>query len=192
MEGGSTNVYPYRGYCCRVYTEPEGNLCRVPDLLQNLQKCRVLWCNCHRTHRSVGYCGATATELTKVSGIVVLRSQNSQGNLCRVTTDRNYPRYPRESLYLYTFVRWIRLGCIIYKTKIKDRSKRARVRTDPTTHHIPILNFPGETRKTVGLVNPAPAKNKSEKKMQRFPAFACPSTILPSPLPRGKKPKRRK
>ena len=56
MEGSSTNVYPYRGYCCRRYTDPEGNLCRVPDVLQNSQKCRVLWYNCHRTHRSVGYC----------------------------------------------------------------------------------------------------------------------------------------
>ena len=93
----------------------------------------------------------------------MLRSQNSQGNLCRVTTDGNYPRYPRESLYLHTFVPWIRLVCTIYKTKIKDRSKRARVRTDLTTHHIPILNFPGETRKTVGLVNQTPAKKKTKK-----------------------------
>ena len=67
VEGSSTNVYPYRGYCCRRYTEPEGNLCRVPDVLQNSQKCRVLWYNCHRTHRSVGYC-----------------IQISQGNLCGV------------------------------------------------------------------------------------------------------------
>ena len=117
---------------------------------------------------------------------MVLRSQNSQGNLCGVTTNGNYPRYPRESLYLHTFVPWIRLGCMMYKTKIKDRLKRARVRTDPTTHHIPILNFPGETRKTVDLVNPTPAKKKRKKK-QRFPAFACLSIILPSPLPRGKK-----
>ena len=94
---------------------------------------------------------------------MVVRSQNSQGSLCRVTTDGNYPRYPRESLYLHTFVPWIRLGCMIYKTKIKDRLKRARVRTDPTTHHIPILNFPGETPKTVGLVNPTPAKKKRKK-----------------------------
>ena len=105
MEGSSTNVYPYRGLCCRGYTEPEGNLCRVlwynshrthksvgcciqscqgilcgvPDLLQNSQKCRVLWCNCHRTHRSIGQCGATVTELTEV--------------VCGVTTDGNYPRY---------------------------------------------------------------------------------------------------
>ena len=59
----------------------------------------------------------------------------------------------------------------MYKTKIKDRLKRARARTNqrarartnPTTHHIQILNFPGETRKTVGLVNPTPAKKKREK-----------------------------
>ena len=64
-------------------------------MLLNSQKCRVLWYNCHRTHRSVGYCGATVrthrsvgccgttvTELTEVSGIVVQRSQNSQK--CRV------------------------------------------------------------------------------------------------------------
>ena len=37
-------------------TEPEGNLCRVPDLLQNSQKCRVLSYNSQRTHRGVGYC----------------------------------------------------------------------------------------------------------------------------------------
>ena len=106
---------------------------------QNSQKYRVLWCG--------------------------------QGNLCRVTTDGNYPRDPRESLYLHTFVPCIRLGCMIYKTKIKDRLKRARARTNqrarartnPTTHHIQILNFPGETRKTVGLVNPTPAKKKREK-----------------------------
>ena len=52
---------------------------------------------------------------------------------------------------------------MINKTKIKHRLKRARVRTDPTTHHIPILNFPGETPKTVGLVNPTPAKKKRKK-----------------------------
>ena len=92
-----------------------------------------------------------------------MRSQNTQGNLCRITTDGNYPPYPLESLYLHTFVPWIRLGCMIpvYKTKIKDRLKRARVRTDPTTH-IPTLNFPGGTRKTVGLVNPTPAKKKTK------------------------------
>ena len=43
------------------------------------QKCRVLWCNCHKTHRSIGYCGATVTELTEV--------------VCGVTTGGNYPRY---------------------------------------------------------------------------------------------------
>ena len=70
-------------------TEPEGNLCRVPDVLHNSQKCRVMWDNSHRTHRivgyciqishgnlcgvpdvlqnsSIGYCGATVTELTEV------------------------------------------------------------------------------------------------------------------------------
>ena len=120
---------------------------------------------------------------------MVLRSQNSQGNLCRVTTDRNYPRYPRESLYSYTFVPWIQLGCIIYKTKIKDRSKRARVRTDPTTHHIPILNFPGETRKTVGLliVNPTPAKKKRKKKVT-FSSF-CLSVNNPT-LPTSQREKK--
>ena len=60
-------------------TQPEGNLCRVPDVLQNSQKCRVLWCNCHRTHRSIGYCGTAVTEVTEV--------------LCRVKTEGNYPRY---------------------------------------------------------------------------------------------------
>ena len=93
---------------------------------------------------------------------MVPRSQNSQdNNPCRVTTDANYTRYPSESLYLPTFVPWIRLDRVIYKTKIKDRLKRARVRTDPTTH-IPTLNFPGGTRKTVGLVNPTPAKRKTK------------------------------
>ena len=61
------NVYLYRGYCCRRYREPEGNLCRVPRVLQNSQKCRVLWYNGHRTRRSAGYC-----------------IQISQGNLCGV------------------------------------------------------------------------------------------------------------
>ena len=49
------------------------------QLSQNSQKYRVLWCNCRRTHRSIGYCGATVTELTEV--------------VCGVTTDGNYPRY---------------------------------------------------------------------------------------------------
>ena len=85
-------------------TEPEGNLCRVPDLLQNSQKCRLLWCNCHRNHRSIGYCGAAVTDLTEVYGIVVLRSQNSPwGSLCRVTTDGNYPR-TRASLCTCTLL----------------------------------------------------------------------------------------
>ena len=54
----------------------------------------VLWCNCcHRTHKSIGYCGTTVTELTEVQGNVVLRSQNSGYNLCRLTTDGHYPRY---------------------------------------------------------------------------------------------------
>ena len=64
------------GYCIQSC---QGILCGVPDLLQNSQKCRVLWCNCRRTHRSIGYCGATVTELTEV--------------ICGVTTDGNYPRY---------------------------------------------------------------------------------------------------
>ena len=63
------------GYCIQI---SQGNLCGVPDLLQNSQ-CRVLWCNCHRTHRTIGHCGATVTELTEV--------------VCGVTTDGNYPRY---------------------------------------------------------------------------------------------------
>ena len=29
------------------------------------RKCRLLWCNRHKPHRSVGYCGATVTELTE-------------------------------------------------------------------------------------------------------------------------------
>ena len=77
-------------YCIQF---SQGNRCVVPDLLQNSQKYRVLWCNCHRTHKSIGYCGTTVTELTEVQGDVVQRSQNSQGNLCRVTTDGHYPRY---------------------------------------------------------------------------------------------------
>ena len=52
----------------------------VVQLSQNSQKYRVLWCNCHRTHGSIGHCGTTVTELTEVQGNVVLRSQNSQGN----------------------------------------------------------------------------------------------------------------
>ena len=43
------------------------------------KKCRVLWCNCHRTHRSIGYCGTAVTELT--------------GVLCRSKTEGNYPLY---------------------------------------------------------------------------------------------------
>ena len=117
---------------------------------------------------------------------MVLRSQNSQGNLCGVTTNGNYPRYPRESLYLHTFVPWIRLGCMIYKTKIKDRLKRARVRTDPTTHHIPILNFPGETRKTVGLVNPAPAPKKTKKKSNVFQLLLVRQQSYPPHFPEEK------
>ena len=31
------------------------------------QKCRVLWCDRHRTHRREGYCGATVTELPDIS-----------------------------------------------------------------------------------------------------------------------------
>ena len=38
----------------------------VVKLSQNSQKCRVLWYNCHRTHRSVRYCGTTVTEHTEV------------------------------------------------------------------------------------------------------------------------------
>ena len=93
MEGSSTNVYPYRGYCCRRYTEPEGNLCRVPDVLENSQKCRVLWYNCHRTHRSVGYCGATVTELTRSIGYCGTAVTELTEVLCRVKTEGNYPRY---------------------------------------------------------------------------------------------------
>ena len=98
--GTTVRTHKSVGYCIQSC---QGILCGVPDLLQNSQKCRVLWCNRHRTRRSIGYSGAVVTELTEVKGIVVLRSQNSQGNLCRVTTDGNYPRYPRESLYLHTF-----------------------------------------------------------------------------------------
>ena len=135
---------------------------------QNSQKYRVLWCG--------------------------------QGNLCRVTTDGNYPRDPRESLYLHTFVPCIRLGCMIYKTKIKDRLKRARARTNqrarartnPTTHHIQILNFPGETRKTVGLVNPTPAKKKTNKKRNVFQLLLVCQRSCPPHIPEEKKPKRRK
>ena len=64
------------GDCIQI---SHGNLCGVPDLLQNSQKYRVLWCNCHRTHRSIGYCGTAVTELTEV--------------LCRVKTEGIYPRY---------------------------------------------------------------------------------------------------
>ena len=119
------------GYCIRI---SQGNLCGVPDLLQNSQKCncRVLWCNCHRTHRSIGYCGTTVTELTEVQGNVVLRSQNSQGNLCRVSTDGHYPRY-RCVLAHFCALGSTRfyygLCMIIIKDRINGRLKRACVRT---------------------------------------------------------------
>ena len=41
------------GYWIYCITEQEGNLCRVRDVLQNSQKCRVLWHDRHRTHKSV-------------------------------------------------------------------------------------------------------------------------------------------
>ena len=101
-------VYPYRGYYCRGCTEPEGNLCRVPDLLQNSQKCRVLWCNCHRTHRSIGYCGATVTELTEV--------------VCGVTTDGNYPRYRSvgtlQNLSIYICTWSVLLHCCMLLVRV--------------------------------------------------------------------------
>ena len=117
MEGSSTNVYPYRRYCCRRYTEPEGNLCRVPDVLQNSQKCRVWWYNCHRTHKSVGYCIQNSqgilcgvpdllqnSQKCRVLWCNCHRTHRSIGYrgtgvteltevLCRVKTEGNYPRY---------------------------------------------------------------------------------------------------
>ena len=82
---------------------------RVLGPSQNSQKYRVVWRNCHRTHRSIGYCGATFTELTEL--------------VCGVVTDGTYPRYPRE----FEFV----LAHFCALTKIQDKLKRARVRTDP-------------------------------------------------------------
>ena len=40
---------PWKASFCTPVRHP-------PDLLQNSQKCRILWYNSHRTHRSVGYC----------------------------------------------------------------------------------------------------------------------------------------
>ena len=74
--GTTVRTHKSVGYCIQSC---QGILCGVPDLLQNSQKCRVLWCNCHRTHTSIGHCAATVTELTEV--------------VCGVTTDGNYPRY---------------------------------------------------------------------------------------------------
>ena len=47
--------------------------------VQNRRVISVGYRVCYKTHRSVGYCGATVTELTEV--------------VCGVTTDGNYPRY---------------------------------------------------------------------------------------------------
>ena len=76
------------GYCIQI---SQGNLCGVPDLLRNSQKCRVLWCNC-----SIGYCGTAVTELIEV--------------LCRVKTEGNYPRYRSvgtlQNLSVESYVPW--------------------------------------------------------------------------------------
>ena len=78
------------GYCGTTVTEltdVQGIVCRSLRVIsveyliccRTHRSCRVLWCNCHITHRSIGYCGTAVTELTDV--------------LCRVETEGNYPRY---------------------------------------------------------------------------------------------------
>ena len=84
---------------------------------QNRRVISVGYRMCYRTHRIVGYCGITVTELTEVQGIVYrslrvisvgylicYRTHRSIGYcgatvteltevLCRVKTEGNYPRY---------------------------------------------------------------------------------------------------
>ena len=86
-------------------------------MLQNSQKCRVLWYNCHRTHRSVGYCIQISqgnlcgvpdvlqnSQKCRVLWCNCHRTHRSIGYcgtavteltevLCRVKTEGNYPRY---------------------------------------------------------------------------------------------------
>ena len=81
------------------------------------QKCRVLWHNCHRTHRSVGYCIQISqgnlcgvpdllqnSQKCRVLWCNCHRTHRSTGYcgtavteltkvLCRVKTEGNYPRY---------------------------------------------------------------------------------------------------
>ena len=87
------------------------------QLSQNSQKCRVLWYNCHRTHRSVGYCIQISqgnlcgvpdvlqnSQKCRVLWCNCHRTHRSIGYcgtavteltevLCRVKTEGNYPRY---------------------------------------------------------------------------------------------------
>ena len=50
-----------------MFRNSQGTFCRIPKLLQNSQKRRILWYNSHGAHKSVGYC-----------------VQSSRGDLCRV------------------------------------------------------------------------------------------------------------
>ena len=62
---------------------------------QNRRVISVGYRMCYRTHRSVGYCGATVTELTEVPGIRYCGTAVTELTevLCRVKTEGNYPRY---------------------------------------------------------------------------------------------------
>ena len=127
-------------------TEPEGNLCRVPDLLQNSQKCRVFWYNSHSTHRSVGYCvqscqgilcGVPDLLQNSQKCTVLLcnchRTHRSIGYcgatvteltevVCGVTTDGNYPRYRSvgtlQNLSIYICTWSVLLHCCMLLVRV--------------------------------------------------------------------------
>ena len=58
--------------------------CRVIDLLQNLENCRVRVWKSYRTHRTIGQGYESFTELTKLSGKGMEVLQNSQSLSGRV------------------------------------------------------------------------------------------------------------
>ena len=64
-------------------------MCRVLDLLQNKRAISVEYGMCYRTHRSVGYCDMTATELTEVLYCVQNRRVISVGyRMCYRTSQK--------------------------------------------------------------------------------------------------------